>query len=419
MRKKKLSLIALLVLVLTLSFSTIAFADNAAPEIVGTSAIIMDVDTKEIIYAKDIDEQMEPASITKLMTALLLAENKSKTDELTYTEGALKQDPYSYGLNVHPTQPGEKFTAANAMDILLLYSGNDIAYMIAENVGGTADMFIQMMNLKAKELGMEHTHFVTPNGLDDNTDQHYTTAYDLTILLTAAYNNDWVRETMAKKEAEVSSIGGLSAIVENRNKLIGQNGNIGGKTGYTDKSGRCLAALYQRNGRTLAVVVLNSEYDFPEDTIVFKDTEALADYGYAATEDVYMEPSTVVTELTMDYNIIPFIGPKKTIKIPVAVHDKIELYNSGIEPEFKITTNDLKMSSLNTEKPIGTATLTVRGYSKEYNLYPTISKGEVIKSNIVYYVIFGLVLIIIITLIILLISKIKSKRRRKKRRIYR
>ena len=138
----------------------------------------------------------------------------------------------------------DRFTAKDAMDILLLYSGNDVAYMVAENVGGTKDKFINMMNEKAKALGMNNTNFVTPNGLDDNTDDHYTTAYDLALLLDAAYSNDWIRETMAKKESEVKSLNGPSAIVENRNKLIGIDGNIGGKTGYTEKSGRCLAALY-------------------------------------------------------------------------------------------------------------------------------------------------------------------------------
>ena len=195
MKRRLLSLFALFTLVLTLSFSSTAYAAED-PNIIGTSAIIVDLNSDEIIYSKNMDELKQPASITKLMTALLLAENKTRTDLLTYSEDALAQDPFSYGLNVHPVQPGEKFTGDNAMKILLLYSGNDVAYMIGENVGGTAEAFVQMMNDKAKELGMTNTHFVTPNGLDDNTDDHYTTAYDLTLLLKAAYNNDWVREVI-------------------------------------------------------------------------------------------------------------------------------------------------------------------------------------------------------------------------------
>ena len=418
MKRKLLSLLALFTLVLTLTFSSTVFAETE-PDIIGTSAIIMDVSTKEIIYSKNMNELKQPASITKLMTALLLAENKTKTDLLTYSEGALAQDPYSYGLNVHPVKPGDKFTGEDTMEILLLYSGNDIAYMVAENVGGNVETFVNMMNEKAAALGMTNTHFVTPNGLDDNTDDHYTTAYDLTLLLNAIYENQWVKETIAKKTAEVSSVGGMTATVENRNKLVGVNGNVGGKTGYTDKSGRCLASLYERDGRTLAVVVLNSEYDMPEDTKVFADTEILANYGFSASRETYMAANTEISEITAEYKIIPLIGPKKTVKIPVAIHDNVELYNSGIEPEFNYTTNDIKIWSLNSEKPIGSATVTVSGFSKTYDIYPTISRNDILKSNIIYYVIAVLILVIIIALIFIIISKIKKRKRRKKRRLYR
>jgi len=105
-KKRILSLWVFFTLVFTFSFSTIAIAETQ-PEIVGTSAIVMDLETKEIIYSKNIDEKKQPASITKLMTALLLAENKSKTDLLTYPAAALKEEPYSYGLNVHPVTPGD------------------------------------------------------------------------------------------------------------------------------------------------------------------------------------------------------------------------------------------------------------------------------------------------------------------------
>lgn len=418
MKRRLLSLFALFTLVLTLSFSSTAYAAED-PNIIGTSAIIVDLNSDEIIYSKNMDELKQPASITKLMTALLLAENKTRTDLLTYSEDALAQDPFSYGLNVHPVQPGEKFTGDNAMKILLLYSGNDVAYMIGENVGGTAEAFVQMMNDKAKELGMTNTHFVTPNGLDDNTDDHYTTAYDLTLLLKAAYNNDWVREVIGMQKAEVSSVNGISAEVENRNKLVGTNGNIGGKTGYTDKSGRCLASLYERNGRVLAVVVLNSEYNLPEDTKVFEDTETLADYGFSAEKQSYKASGTEITEVTIDYNILPFIGPKKTAKIPLTIHNDINLYNSGIEPEFSYTTNDINMWSLDTNKAVGTATVSVKGYTQSYDVYPTLSKKDIMKNNILYYIVAGLAVIAIISLIIIIIAKIKRRNRRRRRRVYR
>lgn len=416
MKKTILSLRILLTLVLILSFSSIAFAITE-PEIVGTSAVIMDLDTKEIIYAKNMDERKQPASITKLMTALILAENRTKTDLLTYSEEALSQDPYSYGLNVHPVTIGDTFTAENAMDILLLYSGNDIAYMIAENVGGTVQNFVNMMNEKAKSLGMNNTHFVTPNGLDDDTDDHYTTAYDLALLLDAAYSNQWVKETMAKKESEVSSTNGPNATIENRNKLVGLDGNVGGKTGYTDKSGRCLASIYNRNGRALAIIVLNSEYDFPNDTKVFEDTKTLADFGYSAEKSVYISANSPIDEITVEYNILPFIGPKKTIKIPVTTHEDIKLYESNLTPEFTYSLDDINTWTLRKDKPIGKATVKIKNSTFEYDIFSSISNIDILKSNIVYYIISLLILISTICILFIIVSKI-NKRRRKKRRLF-
>ena len=152
-------------------------------------------------------------------------------------------------------------SADNVMDALLLYSGNDIAYMIADNIGGDTVNFSKMMNDKAAALGMKGSHFITPNGLDDINDQHYTTPYDLTILGRAAYKNEWVRQSMGKKTSEIKSTNGPVATVENRNKLLGVAGNIGGKTGYTIKAGRCLVSIYERNGRHIIGVVMNSEND--------------------------------------------------------------------------------------------------------------------------------------------------------------
>ena len=186
-------------LVFTLVFSTTVFAAVNPPELIGKAAISVDIDTNEIIYAKNIDNKMYPASITKLITALLLAENKTKTDELKYTKNAKAQPPYSYNLNIHPVAIGDTMSADNVMDGLLLYSGNDIAYMIADNVGGNPVNFTKMMNTKAAKLGMTGSHFITPNGLDDLNNQHYTTAYDLTLAGRAAYKNDWVKKSMGKK----------------------------------------------------------------------------------------------------------------------------------------------------------------------------------------------------------------------------
>jgi len=409
---KKITKFIASTLIFTSVFSTVAFAKAPEPELIGTSALAVDLETNEIIYAKNIDKKMYPASITKLMTALLLAENKSPGDLLNYPEAAKNEAPYSYGLNVHPVNAGDTFTASNAMDILLLYSGNDIAYMIAENVGGSVNNFVKMMNEKAKELKMTNTHFVTPNGLDDNTPDHLTTAYDLSILLKAIMSNDWTKSVINKKEASVQSTKGPVAKIENRNKLLGINGNIGGKTGYTDKSGRCLVSVYERENRKIATVVLNSEYDYPKDTKVFEDMEKLADYSYSAEKELLLQKDSDLNTITLKYNAIPLIGPERAIRVPVTIHEDITYYDTEVKPEINYNVNNLSAWKLNKDKSVGQVSVKIKNSESKYDLYPTISKLDIIKENILIY---SIMLIVIISLIVLTIYLINKKKRSKRR----
>ena len=165
MKQKKLSLLLTFIFIFSLTFNVFA-AENTSksePQIYGKAAITIDMETGEIIYAKDIDKQMYPASTTKLITALLLAENKNKSDKLTYTQGAKAQPADSLNINLHPIDVGETMSAADAMDGLLLYSGNDVAYMIADNIGKDEKDFANKMNEEINKLGLKNTHFITPN----------------------------------------------------------------------------------------------------------------------------------------------------------------------------------------------------------------------------------------------------------------
>lgn len=413
---KRINGLLLFALIFTLIFSTTVFAAVKPPELIGKAAISVDMDTNEIIYTKNIDNKMYPASITKLITALLLAENKSQTDNLSYTETAKKQPPYSYNLNVHPIAIGDTMSADNVMDALLLYSGNDIAYMIADNVGGNAANFAKMMNDKAASLGMTGSNFITPNGLDDLNDQHFTTPYDLTLLGRAAYKNDWVKQSMAKKTSKVKSSNGPTAIVENRNKLLGVNGNVGGKTGYTQKAGRCLVSIYERNGRHIIGVVMNSEYD-TKDTKVFEDMQKLIDFSYTTQKEVLHKKNTTIKTISVPYKVIPFIGPEKTINIPLESKDDVVFYNNDVKTQTSIKADGINPWKLNKETSIGTLDFKQRDAKKSYKLYPMISKSTLIKDNIIVYAAVSIILIVVLALIMFLIFSIKRRKNRRGRRI--
>ena len=277
MKYKKNLILIVLILVFCTSSNTFATTSNVInnnmlttnlPTIYGKAAITVDVATGEIIYAKNVDKQMYPASTTKLMTALLLAENKEKTDELKYTQSARSQPADSLNVNFHPIGLDEKMSSVDVMDGLLLYSANDAAYMIADNISGNSTNFMKMMNDKAAKLNMTGTHFVTPNGL--HRSNHYTTPYDMSILSRVAFLNPWVKGSMSKKQSTIATSKGTTFKIENSNKNLGVDGCIAGKTGYTSKAGRCLVAFYERNGRKVMGVVMGSVYD-ANDTYVFND----------------------------------------------------------------------------------------------------------------------------------------------------
>ncbi|MBC8059998.1 MAG: D-alanyl-D-alanine carboxypeptidase [Clostridiaceae bacterium] len=419
---KKRKRLLLFTVAFTLICSTNAFAAVTPLQLIGKDAISVDIDTNEIIYTKNIDTKAYPASITKLITALLLAESKTSGDKLTYTKAAKEQPAYSYNLNIHPIAIGETMSADNVMDALLLYSGNDIAYMIADNVGGNATDFAKMMNDKATKLGMKGSHFITPNGLDDINDNHYTTPYDLTILGRAAYKNDWVKQSMAKKTSIVKSSNGTPATIENRNKLLGINGNLGGKTGFTEKAGRCLVAIYERNGRHIIGVVMNSEND-EKDTKVFEDMAKLMDWSYAAKKEVLLKKDTTLKTISVPYKVIPLIGPEKTVHIELESKENVESYINDVKAQTSFNVKEINPWKLDTETSVGSLDFKQREAEKSYKLYPTISKSTLIQANMGIYIAAVVILIVVLVLIGFLIHFIIRRtrhtgRRRPRRRRY-
>lgn len=420
MKQKKLSLLLTFILTFILTFNVFAAEDTSKtePQIYGKAGITIDIQTGEIIYAKDIDKQMYPASTTKLLTALLLSENKNKSDMLKYTQGAKIQPEYSLNVNLHSIDVGETMSAENAMDGLLLYSGNDVAYMIAENVGTDVKDFENKMNEEVKKLGLKNTHFITPNGLHDPN--HYTTAYDLSVIAKTASQNSWVKESMGKAKSTIKTSKGTTFIIENRNKLLGKDGCIGGKTGYTAPAGRALVAVYERNGRKILGVVMNSLYD-ANDTVVFEDMKKIIDWSYEATPINLHKKDSVITTKTIKYKPLGFIGPERSIDIPVVVREDINYYNNAVnkqELKQELKLDAINISSLKGNNPIGTLSIKERNASKDYELYSNLSKGAIAKANLPIYGAATVAVLGVVGVIGFIAKKIMDMRRRKRRGKY-
>lgn len=408
-----------------------ATVDVNTPEITSKAGIVVDYETGEIIYEKNGNEKMYLASTTKLMTALLFAENAKKTDQIEYTETALVQPPYT--MQSEQMQPygksfkvGDKLDADTVMKELLLFSGNDAAFMIADHVGGTSEKFIQMMNDKAKELGLLNTHFENPNGLPDSTtgkDVNYSTAYELSVLTKKAYENSWIRETMALSTARVELPGNTIIDIQNRNTELGKNGNIGGKTGVTVDAGTCFAGLYERNGRKLIGVVLKSDRN--DNEVRFKDLNSMMDYSYSSEKQVIKKSGDEVGTLELEYKLFGFFGPTKNITANIVLSEDLKLYNNSINvnkldislnPE---SNNAWKLASKN-DIPL---TANVLGYSTEVKGSTDLTAFQLIKANMFVYLSVIAAIVIIVVLLVIIIKIInnrkryaRSRRRRRRRR---
>ncbi|MGL4453346.1 MAG: D-alanyl-D-alanine carboxypeptidase family protein [Sarcina sp.] len=419
--KKRKTIISSILLCLFISLftafpSTQAFAQTLIekPDIIGKSAITMDLTTGEIIYAKDIDTKRYPASITKLMTALVFAENVTKDESIPYTESASKQPAYSLNANYGPIKIGDSLSATDTMNTLLLFSANDAAYMIADHVSGSNDEFIKLMNKRAKELGLKNTNFTNPNGLHHT--EHYTTAYDLSLMAKAMLENPWVKEAIATKESQIQFLeSGKRINIENRNKLLGKDGNIGGKTGFTDPAGRCLLAFYERGGRTLVGVVLNSEYG-ATDTQVFEDMNAIMDYSFTTKKSLYKEPGDILTEVEAKYKTFGFFGKEKSIKIPISINKEIQRYDNGINEKdisLSVTTTDMDAWDIAGNKNLPTI-FSEKGSKIELTSSAKISNFTIIQENLVYYITRIGGILLAITLFILLALAIKNRKHRRR-----
>lgn len=417
---KKNFILKTLILTLSISlFSPLASinakaATTAQPDINAQAAITMDLETGEIIYCKDADSKRYPASTTKLLTGLLLAENKQKSDEIAFTESAKIQPEYSLNINFmhNSMKVGDTMSADDVMKGLLLFSGNDTAYMIADNVAGNSQKFADMMNAKAKEIGANNTHFVTANGLHD--ENHYTTAYDLSLITKAAFQNDWERETMELADASIQ-INGAKVLLENRNLGLGKNGNIAGKTGLTNAAGGCLAAVYEVNGRKLIGVVLKSRQVDNADMTKFNDMDSIMNYSYNTSKTVYKSSGEEVGTTDVQYKSFGFFGPTKTITVPLKLTQDVTYYANAInDAESQITYDKTDSSAwkLLFNKDV-TLTYSTRNHNESVAGSVDISFGNILKDNIIIYIATLASIIIIITLIILIKNMASNSRRRR------
>jgi len=242
------------------------------PEIRAEAAVLADLDTGQVMFARKPAERRPIASLTKIMTALLVGERTEPTDVVTVSDEAASGR--LAGISGLGLVPGERIRVNELMYALLLQSANDAAVALAEHVSGSVDAFVDDMNARADRLGLSNTKFASPNGLDDDG---YSSAGDLVRLTRAAYHGRGFASIVATRFHTVTSLDEPPRIVQNRNILLWlYPGAIGVKTGFTSEAGFCVVASAEREGMRLVAVVLG------EPSEPFSDAAALLNYGFAA-----------------------------------------------------------------------------------------------------------------------------------------
>ena len=251
-----------LLVVLLVVLCAFPYADvRAEVQVSAKSAVVINAATGNILFQKNANEKLPMASTTKIMTALILAEQPDLTKTIVTTAEMVTVEGSSMGL-----LPGDTVSFYALLCGMLLASGNDAANTTAIVLSGSIEKFAELMNQKAKEIGMLNTNFVTPSGLDD--ENHYSTAYDMALLAKYALNNEKFAEVAASVSKTVSyGNPPYKRTLTNHNKLLKiYDGAVGVKTGFTKKSGRCLVSAAERDSGRIIAVTLNAPDDWDDHT---------------------------------------------------------------------------------------------------------------------------------------------------------
>ncbi len=265
----------------------------APPSLSAVSALLMEADSGAIVLEKNAHTRLPMASTTKIMTALVALELAAPETVISVDGRAVGTE----GSSVYLCE-GEKLTLEELLYALILESANDAAVAIAIGVAGSEEAFVDEMNRKATSLGLSDTHFANPHGLD--AEAHYTTAYELALIAREALKNPLLKTIVSTRKTTIphQDTDGVRLLV-NHNKMLRQyEGCIGVKTGYTQKSGRCLVSAAERDGVVMIAVTIDS----PDD---WNDHTKLLDYGFANYRRVELCPA--------DYQFcLPVVGGKET-----------------------------------------------------------------------------------------------------------
>lgn len=390
--------------------SSFAFADNK-PNIVGESAILIDKNSGQILFEKNSNKIMYPASTTKIMTGILTLDLSNLDDKVVVDE----KTPYEISGSHIALEPGEILTIRELLYATMIESANDAAVVLAKKIGGSVESFANLMNEKAKSLGLENTNFVNPNGLPNS--EHTTTAHDLAFIMRYAVENDTFKSIISNSTFTINPTNKKDEprYLHSENKMLYAKGSgnqinvggstrdiyypgiLGGKTGYTPEAKSCLVSYAKRGDMELISVVLKSS-----GKNLWVDSHKLLDYGFnnfksttLATEGSYLQMlnvtngvfSQVPAIISQSFSIVLPPEQLDSITSELIISDSIDapVYDKQILGEQVYMLGD---KILGRTKIIAAQNIDRKPDSSKDDLGPTISVSKTLFYSLIGYACF-------------------------------
>lgn len=361
--------IIIIFLTIILCISKVNADDVFAPS--SKSAILIEASTGEILYEKNANERLKPASMTKMMTLLLTFEAIERGDLKLSDEVIVSVNASGMGGSQILLETGEKMTVDNLIKGVAIASGNDAAVALAEKIGGTQEYFVELMNKRANELGLKDTLFQNSHGIDE--DNHYSSAYDMSIIAKELLKHEKVTEYTKIYEMYLRENSNRKVWLVNTNKLVRFYDYIDGlKTGYTKGAGYCITLTGIKNGMRLIAITMGE----PSIESRNKETLGLIDYGFSQYE--------LETLLTKE-SIIASKNISKSLsrKVDIVPKEDIKVLNKKMQNKknvtYKIEISDLE-APIEKGEQVGTITLVEN--DKVTRTIPLTVKETIKKANI-------------------------------------
>ena len=417
--KKSLVIIFMLIFIL---HTSMCYALTEQPEISADAAILIDSSSEKVLYSKNENQKMYPASTTKILTAILTIENCNLNDVVTVPYEAISS--ITSGYSVAALQAGEQLTVEQLLQVMLVHSANDAANVLAFHVSGSIENFANLMNNKVSELGLTNTHFTNPSGMHD--ENHYTTAHDLAIIMKYCMKNDTFRSLSSLKYCTIPATNKYDVRVFNTTNelLIYDNRDvssnyyykyaIAGKTGYTTQAKNCLVSVAKKENLELICVVLSAGIYPNNVSAKFVDTKSIFDYGYNNyTIKKLREKDAIATQIEIGN------GTKETRNLDLLISDDLSAlvtqdeFDTEFEPQIELQDN--LFAPIAQGQVVGKITYTIDGIQYSSNL---LASHSVEQSGFITIVVQIILVILILFLLYKLLFDSNSNKKSHRKKLF-